>query len=173
VHIEPFLIVTKIDLPAGQEFFEKINQTYSKALKVLAGFEELKQFLTKDMTLILVGVSGAGKSTLINQLVPGANQKIGELSEHRQIGKHTTSGALMLELPNGGELIDSAGIRDFTPVNLSTSDLGYYFPGFETFRNQSCKFRDCKHVIEPGCTVRENSNPDDYRRYLQLLEAQL
>ncbi len=170
-HIEPFLVVTKVDLPSGQEFYNEIQKTYSKALSVLAGFEELKAFLNKDMTLILLGVSGAGKSTLINQLVPGANQKIGDLSEHRKTGKHTTSGALMLELPGGGELIDSAGIRDFTPVDLSSSDLAYYFPGFETFRDQPCKFRNCKHISEPGCVVRENANPDDYQRYLRLLES--
>ncbi len=170
-HIEPFLVVTKMDLPSAGEFFDQMHRTYSGAIKVLTGFDELKQFLHKDMTLILVGVSGAGKSTLMNQLVPGANQKIGDLSEHRKTGKHTTSGALMLELPNGGDLIDSAGIRDFSPVNLNESDLAYYFPGFEAFRNQPCKFRDCKHLSEPGCVVREKANARDYQRYLAFLEA--
>lgn len=170
-HIEPFIIVSKLDLPGGADFLEEIGSRYSSSVKIFSPFE--KERLGGFSRLIFVGVSGAGKSTLINQLVPDANQEIGDLSDHQSQGKHTTSGSILLDLPGGGELIDSPGVRDFTPVDLSADQIAYYFPGFEKFADTPCKFRNCLHQTEPGCVVREQADPKCYEQYLAICASNL
>lgn len=168
-HIDPFILVTKLDLPESAEFLQTLRETYANSVPVLAGMSELKDFLQKPVRLILVGVSGAGKSSLINQLVPDAGQKIGELSPHKSQGRHTTSGSMMFDLPSGSELIDSPGVRDFVPPDLTREEIARHFPGFEAFANTPCKFRDCLHQTEPGCVIREHASPERYQQYLALI----
>ncbi|MBL4819092.1 MAG: ribosome small subunit-dependent GTPase A [Deltaproteobacteria bacterium] len=166
--IEPFIVVTKLDLPKSTEFLKSVKSTYSKSVPVLVGFEELQKFLTKQARFILVGVSGAGKSSLMNKLAPDAEQKIQALSEKKSTGKHTTSGSMLVDLPGGGELIDSPGVRNFRPADFDLKDLAYYFPGFEDFRDKPCEFRNCQHLKEPSCVIRKQTKPADYERFLGL-----
>ncbi|MES2504297.1 MAG: ribosome small subunit-dependent GTPase A [Myxococcota bacterium] len=167
VGIEPFILVTKLDKSESGDFFGNIKSIYQNSVPVLAGVTELKTFL-KPARYIFVGVSGAGKSTLINHLIPDAAQKVGSLSEHSEQGRHTTSGSLLLDLPGGGELIDSPGVRDFTPVDLNAEELARYFPGFENLMDRPCRFRNCKHLTDPGCAIREYADPKVYQRYLDF-----
>jgi ribosome biogenesis GTPase len=167
-HIKPFIIVTKLDLPESKDFLESIRQEFSASVPIIAGLDELKDFLNQRARFIFVGVSGAGKSSLMNEIIPEAGQAVGALSEHGAQGKHTTSGSILFDLPSGGELIDSPGVRDFAPVDLTPDQIAHYFPGFEKFTETPCKFRDCLHLKEPGCLVREHAAPQRYEQYLSI-----
>jgi ribosome biogenesis GTPase len=103
--------------------------------------------------VMFVGQSGVGKSSLLRQLVPGCEATVGELLKSDE-GRHTTSAAHLYELPGGGSLIDSPGVRDFAPAaemldaqSLGFVDLARHAP--------NCRFADCRHLKEPMCAVRE------------------
>jgi ribosome biogenesis GTPase len=101
---------------------------------------------------VLVGQSGVGKSSLTNRLVPGVEAAVDEVSRATESGRHTTSTATLHRLPNGGELIDSPGVRDFAPP---LPDPRAIAGGFREIAAQAgdCRFRDCLHRREPGCAV--------------------
>lgn len=106
-----------------------------------------------DRCVMFVGQSGVGKSSLLRELVPGCDAAVGELLKSHE-GRHTTSAARLYQLPGGGTLIDSPGVRDFAPAadmldaqTLGFVDLARYAP--------QCRFADCRHLKEPQCAVRE------------------
>jgi len=115
------------------------------------GFEELKTSLA-DHTSVFVGQSGVGKSSLVNALLPGVDTSVAELSENSGLGTHTTTVSKLYHLPTGGHLIDSPGIREFALVHIEKADLEYGFKDFAPFHGH-CKFRNCRHISEPGCAV--------------------
>lgn len=113
----------------------------------------------------LVGQSGVGKSSLVRRLAPEAEVEIGGLMRDEE-GRHTTTASRLYELPGGGRLIDSPGVRDFAPAvdHLDPRHLGFV----EVARLASgCRFLDCRHMREPGCAVRQalESGAMDSRRY--------
>jgi ribosome biogenesis GTPase / thiamine phosphate phosphatase len=116
------------------------------------GFDALRVRL-KGCTSVLVGQSGVGKSSLIQALLPDEDLRIGELSEATGEGRHTTTAARLYHLPDGGDLIDSPGVRDFTPPPLPPEALAR---GFVEFRPHlgHCRFHNCVHDREPGCAVK-------------------
>jgi ribosome biogenesis GTPase len=98
-----------------------------------------------------VGQSGVGKSSLIRRLVPLADIEVGELVREEE-GRHTTTASRLFDLPGGGSLIDSPGVRDFAPAidRLDSTHLGF----IEVSRlAPGCRFADCRHMREPGCAV--------------------
>jgi ribosome biogenesis GTPase / thiamine phosphate phosphatase len=102
-------------------------------------------------TSALVGQSGVGKSSLIRRLVPQADIAVGELVRDEE-GRHTTTASRLFDLPAGGSLIDSPGVRDFAPAidRLDAGHLGF----IEVARlAPECRFTDCRHMREPGCAV--------------------
>ena len=105
-----------------------------------------------DHVSVFVGQSGVGKSSLVNSLLPGVDIRVGALSELTGKGTHTTTTARLFHFPNGGELIDSPGIREFGLVHVSRDDVE---AGFIEFRELlgHCRFRDCQHDREPGCAL--------------------
>jgi ribosome biogenesis GTPase len=107
----------------------------------------------RDHTAIIVGQSGVGKSSLINQLVSGAEQRIGDLSVTSGEGKHTTVNSVMLTLPGGGVVIDSPGVRDFAPAIENATDVVHGFREISQC-GQNCKFANCRHLREPSCAVK-------------------
>jgi ribosome biogenesis GTPase len=108
----------------------------------------------KQQTSILVGQSGVGKSSLVKALLPNQEIQIGRLSEATGLGRHTTSTTTCYDLPQGGYLIDSPGVRSFRLIDLSRDQLEQGFREFEPFLGH-CQFRDCKHEQEPGCGLKE------------------
>ncbi|HVW69480.1 MAG TPA: ribosome small subunit-dependent GTPase A [Steroidobacteraceae bacterium] len=124
----------------------------------------------------LVGQSGVGKSSLVDRLIPNAEVEIGELVREEE-GRHTTTASRLFDLPRGGHLIDSPGVRDFAPAvdRLESRSLGF----IEVERlSPGCRFSDCRHMREPGCAVRsavESGSLDarryeSYRRFRRLYE---
>ena len=131
--------------------------------------------LLPQQTAMLVGQSGVGKSSLLRQLVPGSEAAIGELIRDDE-GRHTTTATRLYQLPGGGEIIDSPGVRDFAPAidRLNGSDLG--FPEIEALAPR-CRFADCRHLREPDCAVRAATGSgfserryESYRRLRRLYE---
>ena len=113
----------------------------------------------------LVGQSGVGKSSLVRRLAPEAEVEIGGLMREEE-GRHTTTASRLYELPGGGRLIDSPGVRDFAPAvdHLDPRHLGFV----EVARlAPGCRFLDCRHMREPGCAIRQavDSGMMDPRRY--------
>ncbi|WP_168204164.1 small ribosomal subunit biogenesis GTPase RsgA [Aliikangiella coralliicola] len=109
--------------------------------------------LIRDKHCILVGQSGVGKSSIINQLFPGQNSLVNEVSENSRLGQHTTTASqLFLFETSDGFIIDSPGIREFGLWHMEPNTIANGFIEFEPYIG-SCKFRDCKHVNEPGCNI--------------------
>jgi len=122
-------------------------------------------------TTALVGQSGVGKSSLIRRFVPQAEIAVGELMREEE-GRHTTTASRLFDLPGGGGLIDSPGVRDFAPAidRLDSSYLGF----IEVARlAPQCRFTDCRHMREPGCAViaavaASTMHPRRYESYRRL-----
>ncbi|MCK6371371.1 MAG: ribosome small subunit-dependent GTPase A [Gammaproteobacteria bacterium] len=137
-----------------------------------AGTVELAAHMAAG-TSVLVGQSGVGKSSLINVLAPGAEAAIGALSASGATGTHTTTAALMYEIPGDGRLIDTPGARSFVPA-LTTGQIDQ---GFVELRQRApaCRFADCTHSHEPGCAVKDavaagRISARRYESYQRLLE---
>jgi ribosome biogenesis GTPase len=122
-----------------------LSSTYTKE-----GLQELSALL-KDKSAVLVGPSGVGKSSIISALGNHAAIPVGEVSA-KGSGKHTTTATRLYHLPEGGQLIDSPGVREFNLWPVTQSDVLGGFREFQAFLS-GCKFRDCLHVAEPGCAV--------------------
>lgn len=137
------------------------------------GLMALTEFISGKITL-LAGNSGVGKSSLINALVPGAALRTGEISDIHHTGMHTTTFSEMIDLPEGGALIDIPGVRGFGTIDFTPEEVGHFFP--EIFRfSHDCRYGDCKHNGEPGCAVIpavENHyiSQSRYASYLSILE---
>ena len=116
------------------------------------GLDPLREHLRGE-TSILVGQSGVGKSSLINALLPRQQVLEGSLSAATGLGRHTTSAATLYQLDNGGELIDSPGVRSFRLGELTRQELERGFREFAPFLGQ-CRFHNCAHLAEPGCAIR-------------------
>lgn len=137
------------------------------------GCNALKPLL-KDKTTLLSGNSGVGKSTLINALLPNANLRTANISDAHNTGMHTTTFSEMLELPNGGYLIDTPGIKGFGTFDIEREELTSYFREIFHF-SKDCKFSNCTHTHEPGCAVLKALNEhyiaeSRYNSYLSMLE---
>lgn len=161
VDIEPLILLNKVDLldDNSRAKMDQLLSIYPKiGYKVLEastqnsdGLTALKAVL-KDRTSVFVGQSGVGKSSLINVLLPGVDIKVGELSKARAKGTHTTTTAKLFHFPDGGDLIDSPGIREFGLWHMDREQVADGFVEFRPFLN-TCRFRDCKHQQEPGCAL--------------------
>ena len=129
----------------------------------------------KDKINIFVGQSGVGKTSLLNMLLPEVGAVTGEISEGSGLGKHTTTTARLYHFNDGGDLIDSPGIREFSLWHLEAERIA---SGFIEFRDHlgNCRFRDCKHQADPGCALVEaveNGEIDQARfnSFLRILET--
>lgn len=115
-----------------------------------AGIDEVRTLLT-GRTSILAGASGVGKSSLLNALMPGLDLFTREVRRRDSRGRHTTSAATLYDLPFGGQVIDTPGIRELG-IEIEVAELPWYFPEFDAF-SAHCRFKDCTHTHEPDCAV--------------------
>lgn len=181
-HIPTIIIFNKSDLydQHDHEKFEQIRYMYEHiGYKVLSisitekiGLEELRQYL-KNRTTLLSGHSGVGKSSFINTLYPGKLLKTQDVSDWSGKGLHTTTFAEMFDIPYGGKLIDTPGLREFALMDIPKHDLAHYFPEMKMKIND-CKFNDCTHNNEPGCAVKEaveneKISLERYNSYLNIM----
>ena len=192
------LIFNKTDLLSDEErhlqqmmvnLYETIGyECRSISAETGEGVEELRPLLEGKITL-LSGNSGVGKSTLINRLVPGANQRVADISEAHQTGMHTTTFSEMIPLtphssfltphsslltPHSSFLIDTPGIKGFGTFDMEREELTSYFKEIFEFSKQ-CRFSDCTHTHEPGCAVLKAVEDhyiaqSRYQSYLSMLD---
>ncbi len=176
--IDPVICVNKIDLDTGN-LFDDVYADYSPAgYRVIAasglagtGVMELNKLLADNIS-VFAGQSGVGKSTLLNRVLGRCVMETGELSVKKGRGKHTTRHAQLVEVEQGGYIVDTPGFSSFRLEGLKASDLCRYYPEFNR-QPGGCRFRGCTHRSEPQCVVKEDvekgliSN-NRYERYMQL-----
>ncbi|MCP4994309.1 MAG: small ribosomal subunit biogenesis GTPase RsgA [Gammaproteobacteria bacterium] len=163
IGVKAVIALNKQDLLDG-EARDQFNRTFSHyksigypqamvSAKQEHGLEPLIELLQGE-TNILVGQSGVGKSSLINALLPNIDLLTGQLSHATGLGRHTTSATTLYNLPQGGRLIDSPGVRSFRLGKLDRQTLERGFREFTPYIGQ-CKFSDCSHDHEPECALLE------------------
>ncbi len=161
IEVSALIAINKSDLLTGPnaDSFDLLSAMYERVgypvIKISAkrehGLDPLSDYLQGE-TSILVGQSGVGKSSLINVLLPDQDVQVGRLSL-AGLGRHTTSTTICYDLPQGGWLIDSPGVRSFRLLELTQQQLESGFREFRPFLGQ-CQFRDCSHNKEPGCAIK-------------------
>ena len=163
VHIEPLIVINKVDLLSADErqdllatleIYANIGyQTLLLSTVTGEGLERLAQLLAQGNS-IFVGQSGVGKSSLVKAILPDIDTQIGAISETSGLGQHTTTASTLYHLPQGGNLIDSPGIREFGLWHLDADDITRGYREFLPYLG-TCKFKDCKHLHDPGCSIQE------------------
>ncbi|SIO42988.1 ribosome biogenesis GTPase [Chitinophaga niabensis] len=178
-HIPAVLIFNKMDVYKDKEMekFEHWKTVYeSMGYQVLltaagagAGMEEVQAMLHHKTSLIS-GHSGVGKSTIINRLLPDLKLKTKNVSGWSGKGLHTTTFAEMFDLPDGGRLIDTPGVREFGIVDIPKTELSQYFLDMRPFL-PNCQFNNCQHLDEPDCAVKDAVEAGilDMERYLSYV----
>lgn len=182
--IEPLIVINKIDLLTAAErteleatlaIYQQIGyRTLMLSTLTGEGIAELTSLLAQGNS-IFVGQSGVGKSSLVNTILPEVETQIGEISETSGLGQHTTTASTLYHLPQGGNLIDSPGIREFGLWHLENEDITRGYREFLPYLG-TCKFKDCKHLQDPGCSIREavesgEINPIRFENYHRLLSS--
>jgi len=159
-HIEPVLLLTKIDLVSPDELGALIGRIRVAGIDARifavsnvtgAGLDEVRGFLAPGRTYCLLGSSGIGKTTLINRLSGNSERETRDVS-HTGEGRHTTTRRQLIALEGGALLIDMPGMRELGMLGVGEglddafADVGEHA--------QHCRFADCSHASEPGCAVR-------------------
>jgi ribosome biogenesis GTPase len=191
--IDRFLVTAEAyDIPACL-IFNKLDLFSEEGLEILADYkaiyenigypcysvsalegtniDEVKSLL-KDKVTLISGHSGVGKSSLINRLLPDLDLRTHMVSEWSDKGMHTTTFAEMFDLPQGGYIIDTPGIRELGVIDIEKEVLSHFFPEMRERMNQ-CRFNNCRHINEPGCAVLDaleegEISPSRYNSYLSI-----
>lgn len=161
-HIPAVIVFNKADIyRAGEmaiynlmkEMYESVGyKVFLISIEQQIGLEPLKNLL-KGKTTLVSGHSGVGKSSFINYLFPELELTTQEVSGWSGKGMHTTTFAQMYDLPEGGAIIDTPGMRELGLVNMDKEELAQYFPEMRA-RMHDCQFNNCQHINEPGCAVK-------------------
>lgn len=160
-NIPAFLVFNKIDRYSDKdnERLAELTALYEgigyKCLAVSAKNKENTDVFAeqlKDKVTLLSGHSGVGKSTLINAVYPQLDLRTSEISDYHKAGKHTTTFSEMFDLPFGGQIIDTPGIKGIGTLDFQKEEVYHFFPDFFKVA-ESCKFYNCTHLHEPGCAV--------------------
>jgi ribosome biogenesis GTPase len=183
-HIPAIVLFNKADIYGEQEMalFQERKAMYERvgykvlltSVRTKEGIDLLRDVLHDKMTLIS-GHSGVGKSSLINEILENENIRTSEVSDWSGKGMHTTTFAEMYDLPKGGRLIDTPGMREFAIADISKQELSHYFPEMRAVMND-CQFNDCMHINEPGCAVKKavmkaDIHEERYVSYLTILDS--
>jgi len=183
-HVPSIIVFNKADL-YGKKETQRFNEWkemyeaigYSIILMTLEekkGIEEIKELL-KDKITLISGHSGVGKSSFLNVIVPELNLKTQDVSGWSGKGLHTTTFAEMFDLPFGGKIIDTPGMREFGLIDVTKQELSHYFPEMRE-RLNGCQFNNCLHVNEPGCMIKQAVEDniihrDRYISYVNILDS--
>ncbi len=183
-HIPAIIVFNKEDLYKKKELekFRELNLMYemigykvvSMSVEKNTGMEEVNELLT-DKVSLLSGHSGVGKSSFINMLFPKLLLKTQDVSGWSGKGLHTTTFAEMFDLPFGGKIIDTPGIRELGLVDIPKQELSHFYPEMRALIND-CQFNNCLHVNEPGCAVKDamlngKIHVERYISYCNILET--
>jgi ribosome biogenesis GTPase / thiamine phosphate phosphatase len=183
-HVPAIIAFNKSDLYRKKEMqkYEELKEMYEDVgYKVVlcsnkdqSGLDEVKGLLKNKITL-LSGHSGVGKSSFINYLLPHLNLKTQGVSGWSGKGIHTTTFAEMFDLPFGGQIIDTPGMREFGLVDISRQELSHYFPEMRVLL-QDCQFNNCLHLEEPGCAIKKALEegriyPERYFSYCNIFDS--
>jgi ribosome biogenesis GTPase / thiamine phosphate phosphatase len=180
--IPVIIVINKIDLyeETLAELIQELHHIYEpigyKVIETSVILKKNLDFLKSLMnqkTSVFSGNSGVGKTSMINAMYAGVALKVDKISDYHLTGKHTTTFAEMVELPDGGYLIDTPGIKGFGMVDMDKEEVYHFFP--EIFKYAaSCQFHNCLHVEEPNCAVKaavekKDIDPNRYYSYLSIL----
>jgi ribosome biogenesis GTPase len=183
-YIPAIIVFNKADLLKGKyrdewqdrkEIYEAIGyETFVATAIKGEGLAELQERL-KDKTTLFSGHSGVGKSTLINYFIPEKNLKVQEVSGWSGKGQHTTTFAEMFDLPFGGRIIDTPGVKEFGIVDMEREELSHYFPEMKA-RISGCRFNNCIHINEPDCAIKAaveegQVSIERYESYIGILSS--
>lgn len=185
--IPAILVVNKMDQLEGEdeeEWLQDIHEIYEPlgypVVEVSAlteqGLNEKFLPLIHGKSSLIAGHSGVGKSTLLNALIPEARQETKEISGYSAKGVHTTTFAELFPLAEGGDLIDTPGIKEFGILDVEEDELSHYFPEMRRYLGQ-CKYNNCTHINEPGCVVLKKLeegyiHPYRYQSYVNILHEE-
>jgi ribosome biogenesis GTPase len=183
-HVPAIIVFNKTDLYRKKEIEKEkeLIEVYTKiGYKVFPisverneGLDEVTDQLRNKITL-MSGHSGVGKSSFINKVFPSFHLKTSEVSGWSGKGMHTTTFAEMFDLPMGGAVIDTPGMREFGIVDISKQELSHYFPEMRALINE-CHFNDCLHTNEPGCAIKKavedgRIDVERYVSYYNILDS--
>jgi len=183
-HVPSIIVFNKADLHKRKEDekFQQLKAMYEQiGYKVFLisvnsnmGIDELKKEIKNKITLIS-GHSGVGKSSFLNLIFPELKLKTQDVSGWSGKGLHTTTFAEMFDLPSGGGIIDTPGMREFGLIDVTKQELSHYFPEMRE-RLVNCQFNNCQHINEPGCAIKEavvngEINEDRYVSYVNILDS--
>src|SRR5688500_15284316 len=183
-HVPAIIVFNKTDLhrKKEEEKFKELKQVYTDiGYKVFGmsvekgeGIEDLKNELMNKITL-MSGNYGDGKSSFINKVFPMFRLKTHDVSGWSGKGMHTTTFAEMFDLPAGGAIKDTPGMREFGIVDISRQELSHYFPEMRALLNE-CHFNDCLHINEPGCAIKKavedgRIHAERYVSYWNILDS--
>ena len=160
--VSPIIVLTKTDLITEQQLSELIdslstrikkNPVFAISNETQNGYEAVKEIIKKGKTYCMLGSSGVGKSTLSNNLSGKTIMKTDAISQSTNKGRHVTSHRELIVLESGGILIDNPGMREIG-ITDSANGLETTFDSIVTI-SKNCKFKDCTHTNEVGCSVLE------------------
>ncbi|HKH61072.1 MAG TPA: ribosome small subunit-dependent GTPase A [Flavitalea sp.] len=183
-HVPAVILFNKADIYRKKELekFEQLHDMYTSigyqivrmSVNTGEGVDEVKDLLANKITL-MSGHSGVGKSSFINAIFPKLNLKTQDVSGWSGKGLHTTTFAEMFDLPFGGRIIDTPGMREFGIVNITKQELSHYYPEMKVLIND-CQFNNCLHTSEPGCAIKKALiegliDEERYVSYYNILES--
>ncbi len=179
--IKPIVCLNKIeldDIEASEMFSKEYMATGYEILCISAkqrvGLNELRNHLKGNIT-VFAGQSGVGKSTILNNIFNEWIMETGDISDKIKRGKHTTRHAQLIELEDGGYVVDSPGFSSFELDDLHHSELEKHYPEFNKYIGE-CRFNGCSHISEPGCIVKNAVDSGEistgrYNRYINLYKT--
>ena len=156
--VKPLLVINKMDLveaePPAAQLYRELGLTVLNTNCVDgAGVAALRAALEGKLS-VFAGQSGVGKSSLLNMMDPSLDILTREVSDHTEKGRHATTASRLYMIQGGVRIIDTPGVRQLGLWNVSAEGLAFYFPEMAELAG-ACRFRDCTHIHEPGCAVRQ------------------
>lgn len=177
--VTPILCINKMDLvdtePETVPPFRDLGLVvFNTSCETGHGLDALREHLCGKLS-VFAGHSGVGKSSLLNALDPALAITTREVSDFNEKGRHTTSASRLYHLARDIHIIDTPGIKQLGLWGVSREEVAYYFPEIAAAA-ESCRFRDCSHVQEPGCGIRAAVEsgairPLRYHSYLRIRET--